>query len=139
LNHGLSIRPATDKLGDVSGWVPSPALDEVPLRFYHHAQLRKERLNSRTPDMVRKSLREDRTPLYISDRPTVARNMPRESSVRHTPSALCARFITTTCVCSCGSPARESQWSKAAPTTPRISSWTTPFLPDREVNTHCSA
>ena len=48
LNHGLSIRPATDKLGDVSRWVRSRALDEVPLGFLA-AMLCFERASGLTP------------------------------------------------------------------------------------------
>lgn len=46
LNHGLSIKPATDKLGDVSRWVRSRALDEVPLGFLPPCSASKERLDS---------------------------------------------------------------------------------------------
>ena len=70
----------------------------------------------------------------------MALNRPRESNDRHIPSlAHWTRFMITTWVCSCGSPDLESQWSNAAATTPRMSSSTTPFFPDRDENTCCSA
>ena len=50
-----------------------------------------------------------------------------------------ARLATTTWSWSWGSPARESQWVKAVATTPSMSSWTTPLVPEREWNTSRSA
>ena len=50
-----------------------------------------------------------------------------------------ARLATTTWSWSWGSPALESQWVKAAATTPSTSSWTTPLVPEREWNTSRSA
>ena len=71
---------------------------------------------------------------------TTLLNRPRESSVRHCPSETDrARLATTTWSWSWGSPALESKWVNAAATTPSTSSWTTPFLPEREWKTSRSA
>ncbi len=68
--------------------------------------------------------------------PTAARNNALESKVRHLPStADWTRLSTTTWVCSCGSPARESQWSNAVATTPRTSSDIAPACPVRVAST----
>ena len=81
----------------------------------------------------------DRTPLYTSDRPTRgAEHAPGVQRPPYAVFALCTVHHDHVRV-QLRVTARESLWSKAVPTIPRISSWTTPFLPDREVNTHCSA
>ena len=77
--------------------------------------------------------------MYSSLSATVDRNTARESRVRHFPSTPWARLRTTTWECSCGSPARESQWSNTAATTPIRSIWAAPALPTLEQNTCSSA
>ncbi len=84
--------------------------------------------------------RSDSTPWCSSDSVVVALNRPRESSVRHRPSASdLARFHTTTWSCSWGSSARLDQWVKLAATTPATSSSTMPLAPERERKTSFSA
>lgn len=57
---------------------------------------------------------------YSSDTVTTAACTVRPSRLRHAPSGPRTLLAMTTWVCRFGSPARVSQWSKAAATIPRV-------------------
>ena len=68
---------------------------------------------------------------------------PSSASQRMTPlaSTVATLLEIATWVCRSGSPARESRWVKAAPSSPVVSTWATPLVPDRVnaawVSNHC--
>lgn len=79
---------------------------------------------------VRRLTASARSRLYRSENATADRYSARESMVRHRPSVdPCTRLAMVTWVCNCGSPARESQWSKAVATGPRVVTCCTPLVP----------